>query len=297
MIALRYRLEAVVFRSMLLLARLAPRRLLLATGSLVGRIGYHLDARHRRIALDNVRLAYGPEVDPAWAREVVRRCWRHFGRITLDSLAIYGMPLARVERLVRVEGADHLRRAYERGKGVLIFSGHYGHWELSAIAQAAMGYPMAVVARPLDNPHLERILAGLRGRAGNRVIHKHDALREMIRTLRDKIGLAVLIDQDARADGIFVPFFGRLASTTPAVGLLAVRTGATVLPSFSVPQPDGTYVVYYGPPVETPGTGDRERDAATVTAECTAVIERWIREHPEIWLWMHRRWKTPPPPC
>ncbi|HXV77832.1 MAG TPA: lysophospholipid acyltransferase family protein, partial [Candidatus Polarisedimenticolaceae bacterium] len=268
----------------------------LACGSLAGRLGYLLDGRHRRITLDNLRAAYGDAVDERWRRRVARRCWRHFGRITFDSLSIYALPRRRLDALLSYEGLEHVREAYARGRGVLFVSGHFGHWELTALMQGYLGFPLALVARRLDNPELERILIDLRQRSGNRVIHKHDALREMLRALREKLGVALLIDQDARGDGIFVPFFGRPASTTPALGLLAIRTGAPVIPTFTVPLDDGTYRVHYGRPVEPRHTGDRQQDAAWLTARCTEIIEEWVRRHPEAWLWMHRRWKTRPPP-
>jgi KDO2-lipid IV(A) lauroyltransferase len=139
------------------------------------------------------------------------------------------------------------------------------------------------------------LLARLRGGSGNRIAHKRDAVREMLRALRQEIGVAIVIDQDARDAGIFVPFFGRPASTTPTLGLLAVRTGAAILPTFSVPNPDGSYRIVYEPEVTWQASGDRDTDVYEVTARCTAIIEKWVRKHPELWLWMHRRWKTRPP--
>jgi KDO2-lipid IV(A) lauroyltransferase len=106
--------------------------------------------------------------------------------------------------------------------------------------------------------------------------------------------VAIVIDQDARGDGVFVPFFGRLASTTPTLALLALRTGAEIIPCSCRPEGDGSYTIVYDPPVEVRESGDRDADLLRLTAECTAVIERWVRERPELWLWMHRRWKTRP---
>jgi KDO2-lipid IV(A) lauroyltransferase len=140
------------------------------------------------------------------------------------------------------------------------------------------------------------MLAVLRGSSGNRIIHKRSAVREMLRALSRGEGVAFVPDQDARADGIFVPFFGHAASTTPTLALLALRTGAAVVPTFSVPQPDGSWLVTYEPEVPVESTSDRDEDVRRITAACTAIIERWVRRHPELWLWMHRRWKTRPRP-
>lgn len=290
----RFALEAAAFRGLLGVARLLPRRAMLGLGSLAGTLGYWLDGRHRRIAQENLRRAFGDGVDERWRRRVARRCFREFARMTFDALAVYHAPYEALRPLVTYEGLEHVRRAYAEGRGVLLFTGHFGHWELTGMLQGYLGLPLALVARPLDNPRLERILAGLRSKSGNRIVHKRNAVREMLRALREHIGVALVIDQDAGADGVFVPFFGRPASTTPTLALLALRTGAPVIPSFSVPCPGG-YRVVYEPPLEIPQSGDRERDVLELTARCTAIVEAWVRRHPECWLWMHRRWKTRPP--
>jgi KDO2-lipid IV(A) lauroyltransferase len=265
-------------------------------GAAAGSLGHVVDRRHRRITHDNLRTALGPEVCEREVRRIARRCWRHFGRITADTLCFYRMPLERLEHCIDYEGLEHVRAAYAAHRGVLLFSGHFGHWELIALMQGHLGMPLALVARPLDNPRLETLLAGVRQRSGNRILHKRNASRDMLRALRSGAGVAIVIDQDARRDGIFVPFFGRPASTTPSLALMAVRTGAAVVPTFSIPLPGGRYRVVYEPPVAVPASGDVDRDVRDLTAACTAILERWVRSHPELWLWMHRRWKTAPPP-
>jgi len=293
--SIRYAAEAAALRLSLALSSVVPRGVLLGAGSVAGWIGYALDRRHRRIALRNLELAYGSQIDPRGASRLVRESWRHFGRITLDSFTIFRSPLDKLERFVEYEGLENIRKAYDRGKGVLLFSAHYGHWELTALMQGHMNLPLVLITRPLDNPRLERMLARLRERSGNRVIHKRSAVPEMLRALRERIGVAIVIDQDARGEGVFVPFFGRPASTTPTLALLALRTGAAVVPTFSIPQPNGSYRIVYEPEIEVRDTGNRDRDILELTATCTAVIEKWVRRHPELWLWMHRRWKTAPP--
>jgi KDO2-lipid IV(A) lauroyltransferase len=292
---LRFLVEATAFRLLLLVARVVPRRVLLGAGALAGRCGYHLDARHRRVALENVRAVYGPHLDARGARSIVRGSWRHFGRITFDSLSFPRFDRSAVGRIVRYRGLEHIRDAYAKGRGVLLFSGHFGHWELIALMQGFLDLPLALVARPLDNPRLEQLLARFRGLSGNRVIYKRNAVREILRELRRGGGVAIVLDQDARGEGVFVPFFGRSASTTPTLALVALRTGAAVVPTYSVPHEDGTYTVVYEPEVRITAEGDLDEDVRRITAVCTGHIERWVREYPELWLWMHRRWKTRPP--
>ena len=292
---IRFAIERFVFGMALGAARMVPRRVLSIAGKTLGSIVYGVDARHRRIAIDNLRASFGSDMDDRRRRSIAHACWRHFGGILGETLAFPRFSAAAVGREVRYRGLEHLRAAYEAGRGVLLFSGHFGHWELAAMMQGHLGLPIALVTRPLDNHGLERMLADLRGCSGNTVIHKRSAVREIVRALRSGGGVAILIDQDARSDGVFVPFLGRLASTTPTLALLAVRTGASIVPVFSVPGADGGWEITYEPPVATRPGADRDQEVLRVTTECTAIVERWVRAHPEVWLWMHRRWKTRPP--
>lgn len=277
------------------LARVLPRRALLALGGLLGALAGRVDRRHAAVARGNLASALGAELGPEERERLLRACWRHFGRITLDALAFPRLRARDVGRVLVPEGEEHIREAFARGRGVLVFSAHFGHWEAGAILFGQLGYPFAVITRPLDNPILERLLARLRRGTGNAVIHKKRAVRETLKALASGAGVAILIDQDARDEGVFVPFFGRPASTTPTLALLALRTDAVVLPVFARVEPDGRIAVHAEPPLAIAPTGDRESDIVRLTAACTAVVERWVRRHPEQWLWMHRRWKTRPP--
>lgn len=294
MTRLRHALESAAFRLLLGLASVLPRRALLGLGTALGRLGHALAGRRRRLARANLRRAFGPELGEADVRRITRDCFRHFGRMTMDTLLFPRLSAAAVGRLVDYRGLEHVRRAYARGRGVLLFSGHFGHWELTAVMQGFLGLPLALVTRPLDNPRLETLLGRLRAVSGNRVIHKRRAVREMLRALAGGAGVAIVIDQDARGEGVFVPFFGRPASTTPTLAMLALRSGAAVVPTFSLPRPDGTYLVVYEPEVEVVTSGDRQADVLRLTARCTAIIEAWVRRHPQLWLWMHERWKSSP---
>lgn len=293
MTAVRRWIEAAAVGVAFALARLLPRRALLAFGAAAGALAGRLDRRHTHVARENLSAAF-PDA-PATERErILRACWRHFGRITLDALAFSRLTRQDVGRILVPDGEENIRDAFAAGKGVLVFSAHFGHWEAGAILMGQMGLPFAVITRPLDNPILERLLDRLRRGTGNAVIHKRRAVRETIRALGAGSGVAILIDQDARNDGVFVPYFGRDASTTPTLALLALRTGAPVLPVFARVEPDGRIVVRAEPPFVAVPTEDRNEDVRRLTARCTEVVERWVRRYPEQWLWMHRRWKTRP---
>jgi KDO2-lipid IV(A) lauroyltransferase len=296
MTGLRYRIEDSLAGVASALVPRIPRRLTLALGGAAGRLGYLLDRRRRRVTHENLRLALGNELSEGDRRRVARDCWAHFGRILLDTFNFPNFSADSMGVVVHYEGLEHIRGAYALGRGVLLFSGHYGHWELVALMQGHLGLPLALVTRALDNPRLEARLARLRCLSGNVIIHHRGAVRQMVRALRRGWGVAIVIDQDARSRGVFVPFFGRPASTTPTLAALALQTQAVVIPVCSMPLPDGSYRVVYEPPLEVTETGNRGEDVVRSTAECTATIERWVRRRPEFWMWMHRRWKTPPSP-
>ncbi len=154
---------------------------------------------------------------------------------------------------------------------------------------------VAVIARPLDNPLLDQRLVALRRSTGNTVIYKQKALAQVMKTIRSGGVVAILIDQNVLAkDGVFVEFFGRPAATTTVAAALALKTGCAIVPVRCALLPNGRYRMVYGPPVVWEGSGRRDEDVVALTQHLTSIIEGWVREHPEQWLWLHRRWKTRP---
>jgi len=178
----------------------------------------------------------------------------------------------------------------------LLFTAHFGSWEIAPflISQTA---PLSVVARPLDNPYLEKKLAKLRQTFGSRVISKFEATRHILRALRSNEIVAILIDQNVIAsEAVFVDFFKRKTATTPSLALFHLRTGAALIPAFCYPNSPSTYHLEILPPLDIPLTGDAEQDILTITQTCTQTIEAQVRKMPEYWLWFHDRWKTRPAP-
>jgi KDO2-lipid IV(A) lauroyltransferase len=267
-----------------------PRR---AFGRALGRMAFHIDRRHRRVALDNLAMAF-PDAEPAWRRRVARGSFEHLGRLLVEILRQKADARRELER-TRFEGWEWLARAEGEGRGYFLLSGHFGNWERVAHLQGALEKPLWMVARPLDNPYLENLFQRLRESTGNRVVHKRKAVREIVKGLRENRGIAFVIDQNfGEAGRIFVPYFGKLAATTPALGSLAARLDVPVLPVFAYPEPEGRYRVVYGPLLDRPTSGDPDEAAREITAMATARIEEAVRACPEAWFWMHRRWRTRP---
>lgn len=293
--ARRYALEAKLAVVVSAVVRRLPRRLVLALGRRLGRIWGALDKRHLRIAADNLRQAF-PEWDEERVLGTARGVYAHFGTVLFDILWMEGRSAEELLALTDVEGLEMARAAVASGRGVVCPTGHFGNWEFQGVASALLLGPFSVVARPLDNPELDRRLVGLRTATGNTVIYKKKALGQIMRTIREGGIVAIVIDQNVQAkDGIFVDFFARPACTTTVAAALAMKTGCMIVPVHCPLGPDGRYRMVYGPAVEWKWKGRGKKDVADLTQHLTSIVEEWVREHPEQWLWLHRRWKTRPP--
>jgi KDO2-lipid IV(A) lauroyltransferase len=288
--ALRFRIELALVRGLAVLVGLLPMSTVRACGALLGRLVYVLDPFHRRLALNNLGHAF-PSRTHAERRAIARGTFAHFGSLLLELLKFGALERDAIQRLVESDGEERVRQAYAKGRGVLFFTGHFGYWEMQAITQPLQVFPVSVLARPLDNPGLHAMLETIRTRTGNSVIYRQGAIRKVLRELTLNRGVALLIDQHLHTpDVVHVDFFGRPAATTSALAALALRTGAPVIPVFALPLPDGRYRFVYERAVDPP-SADAPRAIAEFTQRCTDVLEMYVRRRPELWLWMHRRWR------
>jgi len=290
---LRHRLEYAAFRFAEGLIRLLPWRMALWVGAGVGRFYHLLDARHRHVVRENLRRS-NLGLSELEIRRVGRACFAHFGSLLFATVRMLQMSEARVRSLVRFEGLEHFDTAVAEGKGFIGLTGHFGNWELMALALSLEGRTLAVIGRELDNPLLEPYLSGLRGRFGNTVIAKDGAMRETLKVLRKGKAVGFLLDQDALGNGVFTTFHGRWASTHPTAGLLAVKYGLPIVPIFNRVHPDGTLTVVIHPPLRVAAAGNAERETWIATQLMTTCIEAEGRQDPARWFWMHRRYKTQP---
>jgi Kdo2-lipid IVA lauroyltransferase/acyltransferase len=287
---MRFGLEYLLVRALETMVRPLPMAAVRSCGAAVGRLVYRIDKFHRRTALDNLERALGTRSE-AERRDIARGMFQHFGSLLLELLKFGTLAPERVRALVDVEGEERVWQAYQQERGVLFFTGHFGYWEMHAITHPLHFQPIAVLARPLDNPRLHVLLEHTRTRTGNSVIYRQGAVRKVLRELASNRGIAILIDQHLHTpDAVYVDFFRRPAATTSALAALALRTGAPVIPVFALPLPHGRYRFIYEHAVEPPreDSADAIRD---FTQRCTDVLEMYVRRHPELWLWMHRRWR------
>jgi KDO2-lipid IV(A) lauroyltransferase len=273
--------------------RLLPMSAVRSCGGALGRVVYLVDGFHRRIALTNLGQAF-PSRSAAERRAIARAMFAHFGGLLLELIKFGSLSEAEMLARIDIDGEDRVRQAHQQGRGVLFFTGHFGYWEIHAIAHALFAQPIAVLARPLDNPFLNTMLERIRTKTGNTVIYRQRAIRKVMRELAANHGVALLIDQHLHSAAVYVHFFHRPAATTSALASLALRTGAPVIPVFALPLPGGRYRVVYERPVPPPG--DDSPDAVLeFTQRCTDVLEMYVRRDPELWLWMHRRWRDRDP--
>ena len=246
--------------------------------------------RLRRVALGNLAMAL-PQTDARDRARIVDGVFRSIARLLVTFARFPSMNRANIGRCIRYEGFEHFEQALRRGKGVLFATAHLGNWELSAFAHALMAVPMHVVVRPLDNPRIDALVSRRRTLSGNHLIEKKDYARGILQALAANEAVGILIDQNATLDnGVFVDFFGVPACAGTGFAKLAAHTGAAVIPGFALwSEQERKFVLRFYPEVRI--TGDIQED----TARLQAILESVVREYPDQWLWIHRRWKTRPP--
>lgn len=271
--------------------RALPHRAARRLGRHLGTLAWWLDARHRRVARENLALAL-PELPAARREAIARECFRHLGSALADAVSSTRLDLVELCRRLTLQGWEHVHEAEGHGRGVFFLSAHLGFWEIAAYPPGIYGGPLHVVGRPLDNPHLDRELERLRGRFGNQAIPKRGAARGTLKAIRGRGRVGILLDQRVQpGEGIDVPFFGKPARTSPLLARLSLRTGAPVVPIFAYPEGAGEYRFVARPPLLPPTREADEAAVAALTRRYLEVTEAEIRRHPEQWMWMHRRWK------
>ncbi|HVQ64102.1 MAG TPA: lysophospholipid acyltransferase family protein [Terriglobia bacterium] len=272
-----------------------PRSAAYPAAEIVAAMGFRLAHRQRLAGIQNLRMAM-PGLGEKERLAILRGAFSNLGRLLVEFSHFPGLNKDNIASLVTYEGFEHYKNAAGRGKGVIFLTAHFGAWELSCFAHSLYGNPMKFVVREIDNSRVEKLIEAYRGLAGNAPIDKRHASRDILKALRNNETIGILVDQNTtRDEGIFVDFFGIPAATTPAVATLALRTGAAVIPGFMVW--DATtrkYRLRFDPPVNLIATGDPARDIVENTRAFNVLLENMIRQYPDQWLWIHRRWKTRP---
>ena len=275
-----------------ILPRSAARRV----GAIFAALAYQVRTPLRRAAMFNLQLAF-PGMSDAERKRIVRGMIRQIGWMAGEFSQFPKYTAENISKIVTIDGAHNFECAQRRGKGVLFLTGHMSAWELAPFAHALYGHPLHFLVRPVANSRVDALINRYRCLSGNRPIEKNRSARAILKVLGDGGTVGILADTNtALEEGVLVNFFGILASTTSGIARIALRTDAAVIPGFLAWDAQlNKYRLQFGPALDLLRTGDEDHDVRENTARFTAVIETYVREHPDQWLWVHKRWKTRPP--
>ncbi len=289
---MKHIIEYLCIGLFILIVRLLPFRLGIRMGSLVGVLYYWIDAKHRRLAFDQLERAFSREKNNQQLKQIVRGLYRNIGLSLVELVCLPRMSRSDIESWVQIDGFHHYIEAKNKGKGVIILTAHLGNWEIIPKAFWSYGYCINAVVRPLDNPYLDRIVQGWRRKNGMVVLNKRTDVHRIMKLLREGETVGFLMDQNTvEQDAVFVDFFGQKAATHKGLAVLALRSGATVLPVFMIRTPSG-HRMTIEKPLEIVRTPSHRDAIVSNTALFTSTIESVVTRYPEQWLWIHRRWKT-----
>ncbi len=286
-------LQYVLLRSFGLFVNLLPEGLSLWLGRQLGRMAYCLFRDRRGIALQNLRTAFGQEKSEEEIHQIAQRTFMNLGMTAVEFFRIPMMNAEDMKQKVTVEGLENAEKVLDNEKtGALLLLSHFGNWELMGVIPRIINHPISVVAKPVKNSRIDRWVTQIREGVGLTVISTEKGGRRIIEALRENGIVGILIDQRAkRSECIWVDFFGRKAPTTPAVAVLAARKGVPVIPVFMVRNGDRRHRLVVKEPLRLVKTGDIKKDTETNTQLMNQTLESMIRQYPDHWFWVHRRWE------
>src|SRR5437016_3876485 len=282
----------LIYRAGFLLISLLPLRVAFVLGNALGFCAWLVLGKYRRLGFHNVEIAFGDEKSAREIRQLVRRHFQRFGANLLCSLKLASMSLEKVRARVKVGNADAVHRELRAGRPLVMILSHIGNWELQAqMFPAVLGYIRnSTIYQPLKNRYIDKHVRTLRGRAGVELFDRNEGFHKAIELLRGGNGVGILSDQHAGDQGLWVPFFGKLASTTSLPALLAKRTGAAVLGTAIYTESAGRWRMSFTDRIDAPGDS-----VEALTAKANDLIAAQTRRAPEDGFWLHNRWKTPRP--
>jgi KDO2-lipid IV(A) lauroyltransferase len=248
--------------------------------------------RRRKLILSQMESSF-PDQSASALKKMADRSIDCLGDGLATFTRIPRMSRREMDAMIHLSGFEHIEAAFQKKHGMITFTAHYGCWELMAIYVTKLYPRIAMLVRPLDNPLLNDLVAGVRRSGGGGVIDSRHVFTEGARLLRENGILGILVDQNFYKGGVFVDFFGRPAATSPLVPILARRTGCAVLPMHNFWRDNKLHIVCE-PPVALSLQADRSLAIAEDTQRITAIVERWVRDDPTQWLWLHNRWKRQP---
>ena len=283
----------LVLKIFSLFVNLLPEGFALWWGEQLGSMFFHLDWERRKVALENLQVAFGDEKSERERLAIARRAFQNLGMMAVEFFRIPRMDVETFRKRVNIEGLDAALRLLGKGKGALLLLSHFGNWEMMGIMSKLIGDSIMVIAKPMKkNKRIDQFITKIRNAAGLEVISSIKASRIVIKALSQNRVVGILIDQRAkRSEGIWADFFGKKAPTTPGLAVLAMKTGAPVVPVFMVRDGFGKHRLVIQEPLELVHTGDIKKDVEANTQLFNHTLESMIRQYPDQWFWVHRRWE------
>lgn len=291
---IRFILEYLILQCVNIISNILPLGIALLFGRILGGTLWFIDKKHRKIAEANFKIAF-PEKPDVEVEAAIKKTYKNLGMIVVELCRQHRLNRDNISKIIPRDGLEKVEELLKRDKGVIIIGGHIGSWEMSGFGISAHGLPMNAIGRPLDNPYLDKFLVSRRESSGQKIISKFGGMRDVLRVLKKKECIGLLVDQNAGREGIFVEFFNKIASTWHTTAMLAMKTGAPVIAVSSYREDN--YIRHrfiVSDEIEVIKTGNDDEDMITNTRNFNKVLEDIIRQHPEQWLWLHRRWKTRP---
>jgi len=292
---IRYRIEYFLAREIALLARIVPLKFAHFIGDFLGDLFFYVIRVRRKDALENLKYAFGTEKSEKELEKILRNNYRHFGKVIMEFGRMPSLKKKRLLEQIPVHNLEHYQKLFNQKRGMLILSGHLGNWEYAGAFLASISSPFYCIFREQKNILVDKIIKELRISVGLIPLKiKGEAAKGIIKALKEKGGIAILMDQDGGKNGEFINFLGRPASTVKGPALIAIKYKVPVSMIFCVRQEDGSYKVILEKFSEIERFANNEKGVNQFLIEYSKILEKYIRKYPEQWFWLHRRWKTQP---
>lgn len=259
-------------------------------GYLLGFLVQYFFPDRRRIVMNNLKYAF-PEKKEQEKMQIARKVWRNIGITAAEFVKIQQLTCSNLSQYIKIYGEEYLKKSLENGKGCILFSAHFCNWEIVHAALSLKGYSILAIARPLENPLVDRLVNLIRESTGTKIILAKNSAGKALNWLRTKRLLYVLLDQRITENEVYVNFLNRPAATTSIVALLARRTGTAVIPIYSIRKEDGKIEIYVEEPLKIKMSNNIRENTLLNTVIFSRIIENWIKKYPYYWFWVHNRWK------
>jgi KDO2-lipid IV(A) lauroyltransferase len=292
---IKYSLLVIAIKVLLVVIRVLPRKIAMQMFGSLGALTFRILKEERIKTISNLNIAYGHEKSQAEIHAMAKEVFVNLGKSGVEFAIKMGQKNPeQFFKDLEVRGNEHLQEAIKKGRGVLALISHMGCWEGTALGIPMLGIPAYAIGKRLGNEQLNTLLFESRGKKGVKTLARGSSYKAILRVLAENNVVGILIDQDTDVRGVFMDFYGKPAHTPIGAAMLAMDSGAPVLPTFYLKKPDDTYELIFEKEISLVKTGNRRKDMEENTRLFHAVIEKYIKKYPTQWVWMHNRWKTTP---